>query len=264
MKQHNFIAILLFLILSVYLVLSFSNYSLTRIKRNMKYHLDDHTYTVPDLPIYGNGFLLSHDFRKTQRELLITVFAIAEKANINIWLSGGTLLGFIRHGTIMPWDDDIDVHTSFDNLYYLFGSEFQSVCDSMNCEAIKLKLFTHSYATRISAGIRIRFKNSTLPCCDVFFTHTNNKQVKKVDGWSTTKIVYNEKEQFSIDDIYPLQKKQIDGINVVIPHHPMNVLQNQYGASVMDKIYITSPFMSHAVPFNFSYAWCKADTDAIF
>lgn len=43
------------------------------------------------------------------RELLKTLSDIASANNINLMLEAGTLLGYIRHGGIMMWDDDIDL-----------------------------------------------------------------------------------------------------------------------------------------------------------
>lgn len=47
--------------------------------------------------------------KRRVRALLRVISKISLDLNINILLQGGTHLGYVRHGGIMPWDDDVDL-----------------------------------------------------------------------------------------------------------------------------------------------------------
>ena len=73
------------------------------------------------LPAYGNKFDIQSDYicgsysgklsalRSIQLEMLRDIDRICRRHDIRYFLSGGSMLGAVRHGGYIPWDDDIDI-----------------------------------------------------------------------------------------------------------------------------------------------------------
>lgn len=50
------------------------------------------------------------EVKKIEIEILDYIVSVCEANNLRYFLAGGTLLGAVRHGGFIPWDDDIDIN----------------------------------------------------------------------------------------------------------------------------------------------------------
>lgn len=59
-------------------------------------------------------------------EMLVELDRVCRRHGISYWLSSGTLLGCVRHGGFIPWDDDLDVEmlrADYERLMRILPSE---------------------------------------------------------------------------------------------------------------------------------------------
>jgi hypothetical protein len=61
-----------------------------------------------------------------QRQLMQRVLAIAERLDVALYLDWGTLLGHVREGRILPWDDDVDFALLDPGRYWELLAAFKS------------------------------------------------------------------------------------------------------------------------------------------
>jgi hypothetical protein len=252
------IVFVLFLIVNfiIWWIVSRQLYGKT-IKPGEEYKVGERTYKLPELPLKGDARLLNETYLELQRELLQETTKVLNELEIEHWISGGTLLGFTRHKTFIPWDDDCDLHTHWKNREYMFSAEFGKELEKYNMEAIFLIGASTRTATKESAAVRIRKKKTITPICDIFFVKESSPGVfSKVDRWRNNKPVYNKKERWASDLLFPIRNKEVDDINLPFPNQPLPTLKQQYGKKVMEKMYARNVLFSHLYPFSqFQFVW---------
>ncbi len=79
-----------------------------------------------------DGYRVSAKMKRVweiQLRMVRKVLEVCEKHGIVIWADGGTLLGAVRHGGYIPWDDDVDLFMKrgeYEKLLSVAGEEFGS------------------------------------------------------------------------------------------------------------------------------------------
>ena len=72
---------------------------------------------------------LKERMRRCQLDMLRELKRVCDANGIRFWLDAGSMLGAVRHGGFIPWDDDIDVimfRRDYDRLVSVAASEFHA------------------------------------------------------------------------------------------------------------------------------------------
>ncbi|HBL77528.1 MAG: hypothetical protein A2W90_10245 [Bacteroidetes bacterium GWF2_42_66] len=123
------------------------------------------------------------ELRKTKVQALLQVISkIALKLNIDLVLQGGTHLGYIRHGGIMPWDDDVDLGIEekhidlFFNVLKEYGNGYYS------CNFIEPGTNCPYYKVWHEDGESINGYNYTFPFIDIWVYNVIDKDLVFKNG----------------------------------------------------------------------------------
>ena len=99
---------------------------------------------------------LSKRIKEISKEILMDFDAFCKEHHLEYHLSYGTLLGAVRHGGFIPWDDDVDVsmpREDYEKLYNLWKSDPKntdfSCCKTQkgNCIYFPMTLIRHNNTT---------------------------------------------------------------------------------------------------------------------
>ena len=164
---------------------------------------------------------VSSDIISILYQLLYDTHTILKNNNIKYYITGGSLLGAVRHNGIIPWDDDIDICVNHSDLRKIMGLRdiFGKCGYGISKIWLGLKIFLKNRP-------RIPGKTYSFPFIDVFpVSKVNGKYVLSYktlrEMWP--KEVYHEKELFPLD-LYTCGSYTVYG-----PKEPLGYLDRMYG-----------------------------------
>jgi hypothetical protein len=225
-----------------------------------EYFIGDRRYELdPGLVLTKKTRRLQPYYLQRMQDLLRDVTRLLDGERIVYRLSGGTLLGFVRHKSFIPWDDDLDLHVDIGFRKYLFGDEFANKAHEFDLECIFLPGSGPHQATKEGAACRLRRRGDITPVCDIFFTYTRNGVVRKIDSWrESDRFSFSAVEQWDANDMFPVVERQIDGLNLKLPTNPEKILIQQYGPKCLTECVSRSTLISHNTPFKVTnFFWKK-------
>jgi hypothetical protein len=141
-----------------------------------------------DIEVLASRYLKAIDFSRTEvrekaMQALLSLCAILNKTNIRYYVDAGTLLGIVRDGDLIPWDDDLDIALHADDLGEL-AIQLPHVLKAMKqALGVQYSVNTHTSNTSFGAVAKGAVRSlkmhpvdptSEMPMIDIF--------VKYIDG----------------------------------------------------------------------------------
>jgi hypothetical protein len=148
------------------------------------------------------------------QKTMLVISSMALILGINLFLDSGSLLGHIRHGQIMPWDDDVDLAINKEDLNkFLAQVELAGLCIA------KYEWGSNCYYYKIwsSDGEEISGFEHKFPFIDIWIFEIRSDKIEFHDG-----------RVFENSTFFPFKTISFEGAVFKIPNNSVSVLSEQY------------------------------------
>lgn len=145
-----------------------------------------------------------------------------DKYNINYWIHAGTLLGYVRHKGIIPWDDDIDFGFIKNENTQLLIKDLEN-----NNFVIKNDFF----------GFKIFDSNNKKIFIDMFEFNLNDNMYLQTE---LSQMIW-PKENYPVNELMPLKKCMFGKVELYCPNKSVDFCERVYSKNFMDVFYLHPP-----------------------
>lgn len=146
-------------------------------------------------------------------DLLQNICCLFDQQNVEYIMTGGTLLGAIRHNGMIPWDDDGDICVLNKS-----PSEVLVMLDALKSKNIISKLHWKGNL------VQVQFKDNS-SIIDIFFMQKNGDIYK----YKSPFHIQYENEWYRQDELYPLKSYEFGPLILKGPNNPIVYLKRTYG-----------------------------------
>lgn len=168
-------------------------------------------------------------------KMLQVVDKVFTEHGVTYWIDGGTLLGAVRHGGMIPWDDDADIE--------VFKSDAEKIW-SLNSVFNKLGYKVSDWSW--GDGLRIYPIDKKQPKLDIFL-------VKEVAGKVVIANGNFPKNYWYLSELTHFVRMQFGPIQLNAPYEVMRYLYTFYGKDVLTHAHVR-PSATHFTIIDFSPA----------
>ena len=175
-------------------------------------------------------YFLAENLATELYDLLKCTHAIFEHFGITYWLTGGSMIGYMRHGGIIPWDDDIDICCFMTDKEKIFSPEVLEAFKLNNIKVIEDQTFNIENPT-LSKIYRNTAKSKAVksgqvpyPFIDIFYMDQS-----KLDSSINFLSIGNEDHWIAPEELYPIKKINFGPVTANAPFDPVPQLDRGYG-----------------------------------
>jgi len=165
-------------------------------------------------------------------KMLEDISIILNKHNIEFWLESGTLLGIVREGRLLPWDNDIDIAISEHSIEALLKVLPQISNAGYRVRVRRFKQDSEPFKKGVARTIKIRNKKLFFFKGEVSFDiYVKFKKDKKYFYQCGTKKKSTDAKFFE-----NLEEIEFNKIKYKVPNNYKAYLTNKYGNwEIVDK-----------------------------
>jgi phosphorylcholine metabolism protein LicD len=174
------------------------------------------------------------------KAMLQVLTQLLDAHNIRHWADGGTLLGSIRGGDIIPWDDDVDISIFYKDMHSV---AFQDLLDKFSSVTFALAIDddtteNHKIHFQRSDNFLVKIFIPDLwlktpsgrligtPTIDIFAyeQHKNTIRLSSLTHRRLYPNCFHNKK-----DLFPLKKSKFGEFEINVPQNPLPFLFRYYG-----------------------------------
>ena len=204
-----------------------------------------------------------------EQELLTFVDNVCAKYDLEYWLDYGTLIGAVRHGGFVPWDDDVDIgmmRKDFEKIYPILEKELKL---NQLDKDIDLRLYHENFHHNIMPFIQFTYRypnfGITMSNIDVFpYDFRESKEGIDEDLYYSERYRLHDRfnDRENPKEIIADYCKKLDLVydesDYIVPGGEAPRGANQYKFDIMEKDVI---FPLKTVKFKDRYFKCPNDYD---